>query len=750
MHLLFERRGTRPSVPSPLQPAVTGGKPRVASENSGFRKLQSGAAIACLLLSTAPQFAQAQATAAPATPAPVGTATATNAPGTMVDLHPTSRDFRVPRGYWKNPFAPYTPTQVDPVSMNNSTRLEDLAKGGKIYLSLSDAVVLALENNYDVAIQRFNIDIADTDILRAKAGAALLGAPSGLVENTIGGANTLLQTSGGGPGGSTVASGGAGAGTSGLTLTTNGLGPLPETLDPVLTGNIQIQRQVQPTASSFSGPVVDTNTNTYDFAYNQGWISGTQLQVGFNNTRTATNQPFTTYSPALQSNFMATLTQHLAYGFGPGINTRLIVQARNDRHITDAGFRLQILYTVNQVENIYWGLVSAYEDVQSKQRALEQSKQLASDNRKQLQIGTLAPLDVVQSDSNVASDQQALVNSQSALEYQQLVMKQAIARNLNDATLSTAPVIPTDRISILETPEERMPVDDLVKQANANRPDIQIALLTLKNDEITLRAERNGLLPQVDLYGYYGGYGLGGARGPNCTIFNAEFQSVPCTELTTPTIDYGHVFQNLFNNSGPDKGVGLNINIPLRNRKAQSEQARSVLEYRQAQLQLQQIYLKVRMQVINGQFALTNDRAQVESAQSAADYNRQSLDAEQKKYRLGASTTAAVLLQQRNLSNAENNLITARAAYAKDRAALTQVLANTLDRYGISLEDAVTGNVKQIPVIPGLEAAKQQPEVQVPAQQEQLQKQEQAPPTQPPAMPQQPPTAPQTTPPPPQ
>jgi hypothetical protein len=242
----------------------------------------------------------------------------------------------------------------------------------------------------------------------------------------------------------------------------------------------------------------------------------------------------------------------------------------------------------------------------------------------------------------------------------------------------------------------------------------------------------------VDLYGYYGGYALGGKAGPNCTIFNADFQSVPCTPAEVPTIDYGHTFQNLFNNSGPDKGVGLNINIPIRNRKAQSEQIRSVLEYRQAQLQLQQIYLKVRMQVINGQYALTNDRAQVEAAQSASDYNRQSLDSEQKKYRLGASTTAAVLLQQRNLSNAENNLITARATYAKDRAALSQILANTMDRYGISLEDAVTGNVRQIPVIPGLEAAKQQPEVNVPDQQQRLQQQEQAPPAATPPIPPQP------------
>ncbi len=734
MHLLFEHGGKRRSVSH----RAAGTLKARAGEFRSWRTLPAGVAIACLLLTSSPELALAQNTGAAA--APITAPSPTNAPGTLVEMHPTSRDFRVPRGYWKNPFAPYLPTSVDPAVTNNSTRLEDLAKGGKIYLSLSDAVVLALENNYDIAIQRYNLDIADTDILRAKSGAALLGAPSGLVENTIGGTNQLLQSSGGGPGGTSVGSGGAGAGTSGLTLTTNGLGPAPEQLDPVLSGTLQLQRQTFPTSSSFSAATANTNTDEYNFEYTQGWITGTSLQVTFDNNRVTTNQPFTNYSPVLNSSFLATVTQHLLYGFGPGINQRLIVQAKNDRRITDAGFRQQILYTINQVENIYWGLVSAYEDVQSKERALEQSKQLASDNRKQLQIGTLAPLDVVQSDSNVASDQQALVNSQSALEYQQLVMKQAIARNLDDPTLANAPVIPTDRISILETPEERTPVEDLVKQANANRPDVQQAILTLKNDEITLRAERNALLPQIDLYGFYGGSGLGGRRGPNCTILDpTTFQSIPCTEASTPTVDYGHVFQNLFNNSGPDKGGGININIPIRNRKAQSEQARSVLEYRQAQLQLQQIYLKVRMQVINGQFALTNDRAQVQAAQAATDYNRQSLDSEQKKYRLGASTTANVLLQQRNLSNAENNLITARATYAKDRAALSQILANTLDRYGISLEDAVTGNVKQTPVVPGLEPAKAQPEPQVPGQQQQLQQQEQAPPPQPPVMPQQPP-----------
>ena len=169
-------------------------------------------------------------------------------------------------------------------------------------------------------------------------------------------------------------------------------------------------------------------------------------------------------------------------------------------------------------------------------------------------------------------------------------------------------------------------------------------------------------------------------------------------------VGYGTAFGNLFNNTAPDKGVGVNITIPLRNRVAQADQARSQMEYRQVQMRLQQLYTQIRIQVINAQYALTNDRAQVSSAQAGREYAAQSLDAEQKKFRLGASTSALVLQQQRNMANSENALISATAAYAKDRAALLQLLSKTLDRYGISITDAASGSMSTAPVIPGLTA----------------------------------------------
>ena len=351
--------------------------------------------------------------------------------------------------------------------------------------------------------------------------------------------------------------------------------------------------------------------------------------------------------------------------------------------------------------------MSAYEDEQAKERALTQSTQLTSDNRKQLEIGTLAPLDVVNSDSQVATDKQALVASKTNLEYQQLLMKQAIARNLNDPALSTAPVVPTDRISLDRLPEEDTPVEQLVQQAYANNPQIEQAVLNMKNNEITIKAFKNGLLPTVDAYGFYGGAALGGVQNPvlSCAT-NPDGSNILCAPGFLPTTGYRDALQNTFNNSYPDKGVGVNINIPLRNRVAQADQARSQMEYRQSQMRLQQLYTQIRIQTTNGQYALTNDRAQVQAAQAARDFAAQSLDAEEKKYRLGASTTALVLQQQRNLATADNNLISATAAYAKDRVALGQLLSNLLDKYGISIQDAATGNITQTPVVPGLTAPK--------------------------------------------
>ena len=649
-----------------------------------------------------------QASPLPAAPAPIMTQ--------PPDLRPTNRDFSKPGGpLWGNPIGPYRPTTIPKASFVNSVRLDDLVKEGKIYLSLSDAIALAIENNYDIAIARYNLDIADSDILRTKAGAAPLGVPSGLVTGTQGGSVSILTT-GGGPGGTTGGSGGAATGLAGQSFTTAGAGPLPEPLDPSFTGIIDLQRAREPqTNTLFSGgkTALTTNTNQYNFGYSQGWVTGTALQANITNSRVTTDNPFNSYSPQFQSILKATVTQHLLQGAGIWVNKRYMYLAQNDRRIADSGFRQQILYTVNQVESIYWGLVSAYEDLQAHERALVQSTKLSEDTHKELEIGTVAPLDVVQADSNVATDKQALINSQNVLNYQQQIIKQAIARNLNDPALATAPVIPTDRISLDTLQEESQPVEQLVQTAFQNRPELEQASLTLRNDEITLKGARNALLPALDVYGYYGSSALGGAQSPNAIDFKT---GEPYPPGTFPTVSYGTVFTNLWNSSAPDKGAGFSMTIPIRNRQAQSVQERSLMEYRQSELRLAQLYTQIRMQVVNAQFALTNDRAQVQASLAARDYAQQSLDAEQKKLHLGASTTANVLQQERNLATAENNLIAANAKFANDRAGLYQVLATTLQHYGINLEEAAKGTVSKSPMVPGVQPASTNQPAPTPAQ----------------------------------
>jgi outer membrane protein len=614
-------------------------------------------------------------------------------------LRQSERDFSKPAGgLLGDPINMYRPTTIARADFNNSVRLQDLVKDGKIYLSLSDAIALALENNYDIAIARYYLDIADTDILRAKTGGTLRGVGATVLQNTIGGTSQTLSSSGA-PG--TVS--GATAGSSGIVLSTDGVGPTPEQRDPVVGGTIQLERSESPATTIFQ-PRAFTNTDQYNFTYNQGFITGTALQLAWNNSRVTTNNFLNDYSPFLSSSFKATVTQHLLQGAGIFVNKRFEYEAILDRRITDSTFRQQILSTVNQVENIYWVVVSAYEDVQAKEHALEQSNKVDSDTKKQLEIGTMAPLDVVNADSTVATDKQALISSQSNLNYEQLVLKQAIARNLNDPAFVAAPIIPTDRVNLDPLPEEKQTPDELAQIAFTNRPELEQAVLSLKKDGITLRGARNALLPTLDAYGFYGASGAGGAQSPSCVnIFSIT--PGPCAPDTVPSVGYGTVLNNLVNSSSPDKGVGFTLNIPIRNRTAQADQARSLIEYRQAEMHLEQLYTQIRMQVVQQQYALANDRAQVQSSLAAEDYARQSLDSEQKKLGLGASTTANVLLQQRNLANAQNTRITANLTYAKDRALLYQVLASTLQHYGINLNDAASGKIGAAPVIPGLQPA---------------------------------------------
>src|SRR6201987_575611 len=315
------------------------------------------------------------------------------------------------RPHFPNPIAPYAGRKVPLPSLTNAPRLEQLFQNGKLMLSMNDAIALALENNLDIAISRYNLNIADTDVLRTKAGATVLGVNTGVVQGTPGGGVGGFggaTTASGGAGGTPLGSGGAGGGALGIVSSTLGIGPAIGSYDPLLTSTLQIDKFSQEPTNPFSGnvPVLFQNTSTANFLYNQAFVTGTNLSVGFNNTRVTTNSQFNTFSPALTPSFKATLTQHLLQGFGILPNKRFIIIAKNNRNLSDVAFHLQITTTVDQIQNMYWDLVNAYENVKVQQDALALANKTLSDNKKQVEIGTLAPIEIVRAQIQVATNQQ--------------------------------------------------------------------------------------------------------------------------------------------------------------------------------------------------------------------------------------------------------------------------------------------------------------------------------------------------------
>ncbi len=628
-------------------------------------------------------------------------------------------DYSKPASHFPYFISPYVPRSVAAPNLANTSRIDGLMHDGKLYLSLNDAIALALENNLDIAIARYNLNIADTDVLRAKAGAQILGVPVGVVQNTPGGGVGGIGTQvGSGTGGTTLGAGGAGAGAGGLVGSTAGglFGPLITSFDPVLTGTLQEDHSASQSINLFGGvPIVTQNTGTVNFAYQQGFQWGTILSLGFNNSRITSNSPFNILTPSLSSGFQLKLSQHLLQGFGFAANNRFIRIAKNNRELSDVAFRLQIITTVDQIENMYWDLVYAYENQRVKEESLAFSQKTLSDTKKQVEIGSLAPIEAVRAQSTVAADEQALTVARTNLQLQQLVMKNALSRTLHDPALAGADVIPMSTMEVPEN-EQTQPTEDLVNDALRHRAELVESRIQLNSQQLSNKALRSALLPTLDAFAYYGGSGVGGDISPNvpvCAPPNDQFcfdpSNAPPAFRNTTRVSVGGTLNQMFNSTAPDKGVGLQLNIPLRNRAAQAVQVRGELEYRQAQMALQQTENRVSIEVRQAQFAVEQNRASVASAQAAVDYAKQSLDAEQKKYQFGTSTTTAVLQTRSALATAESTLMSAMAAYEKSRVELDRAVGTLLDHNGISIDDAARGQVTRMPNVPYVAPRKELP-----------------------------------------
>ena len=618
------------------------------------------------------------------------------------------QDYSKPYTHRPNPIAPYESHHVDPPNLSNSPRIESLIKDGKLQLSMDDAIALTLENNLDLAIARYTVDIADTDILRTEGGASTLGVNTGIVQNTPGGTPTGLGgTVGSGSGGTNPGSAGIATGTNGLVSSTLGIGSIIVSFDPMLAGSLQMDRSHTPSTSGLNGTSrLNTNTGTADFNYTQGLQWGTELAVAFNNSHVTTNSHTTIFSPAIIDSTQFKVTQPVLQGFGKLPNTRFIQIAHNNREITDVAFRLQIITTVDQIENLYWNLVFAYENVRVQQEALSYAQTIVKDTRTQVQYGTTQPIRIVNAESTAASVQQALILARTNLELQQLLMKNALSRTLVSPALAEVEIVPTSTMQ-MPAKESDVSTADMVNDALAHRTELAESRIDLTTRELSERAVSNALLPIVDPSIYYGGSGLGGAVNPNVPLCSSTVTTRCFSPTTAPSgfrnggpVSYGSALGQTFNGTAPDYGIAATFNLTIRNREAQANQIRSELEYRQAQMRFQQLENQIRIEVRNAQFDVQQNRSSVKAAQDAVELARKSLYAEQRKLDVGVSDPDNVMQQQSAFTGAQSSLISALAGYEKAQVELDRATGLLLDHAGIVLSDAQRGQVTHMPTVP--------------------------------------------------
>ncbi len=599
----------------------------------------------------------------------------------QIPAAPATPALRLDIPHSSNPFNAYRATLVPQPNLANSPRIDALVKDGVLELSLNDAIALSLENNLDIAIARYNIPIAAADVLRTQAGGTFRGVNTGVVQNTPGGGvgGFGSGSSGAGAGGTSGGAGGAGSGASGLVQSTLGTGTNVSTFDPTISGQLNNEHYTQPLSNItiYGVPTLQQNTTNGNINYVQNFPTGTSFSAVFDNSRGTTNSPNSFLNPTLNSYYHVLLQQQVLAGFGFGPNLRFFRIAKNNQKISDEAFKLQVISTITQIANMYWDLVAAYEDEQVKSRSLDFANRTLDSDRKQLSLQAIPAMDVMKAEGEVATREQDLTVAKTTLQFQELLIKNALTKNLDDPILEAMPVRPTDHTGTLEVTQGQ--TEDMIARALRDRIELSESDLDIDNRRISQIAARNAVLPSVSLTAFYGGTGLAGLQNPASGV------------VSTAPSDWGGAVTNAFNNSAPDYYLGMSVNIPIRNRIAKSDQYRAELETRQSELRLQQLKKQIRIEVRNAQYALQQSEARVASARKGRDLAQKTFDIMKKEQELGAGSNYQTLTAQRDLAVAESMLVAAMTAHQKAKIELDRSVGSTLEANSISIESAKTG-----------------------------------------------------------
>ena len=604
---------------------------------------------------------------------------------------PTTLDYTASPGL-AHVLGPYMPRWVPEQSMSNSERIHSLIREGKLYLSLDDALALALENNLDIALSRYTPAYAETDILRTKSGGATRANTGAWQSSALfGGALGAGVASAGGGGGT---GGGGASGRSGA-INVGSVG----SFDPIAGFNFGWDRNTSPlgiTLLQGGIPFITTQSTGYSGFLGQRFLTGTSYVVSVGGDRSTTTSLTQLFNPQVPLGMTIGIHQPLLKGFGYRANAQFIRLARNGVKFADSAFRQQVITTVTQVENLYWDLISFRENVRVAQESVNYAQKLLADNKRQVEIGTLAPIEVVRAESEVATDEQNLIVAQTSFQQQEELLKTAITKHV-DPDLAAATIEATDKLPE-PAPNDIPELPQALQIALKNRPELEQAGINLRNQEVAIQTARNALLPEFDLFATYAPQGLSGDR-----LCGGNASRPPCPAGVTGFIPGGvsQAFTQVFHGRFPDYSFGASLTIPLRNRSAQADAARALLEERWLRTQEQQKKNQVEQDVRNAEIAVVQARAQVNAAVKATRLARETMEAEQKKFQLGESTVFNVILTQRDLATAEGNEVKAHATYSKALTQFAQATATTLQQNHIEIADARKGEVSHPPNIPG-------------------------------------------------
>jgi outer membrane protein TolC len=617
---------------------------------------------------------------------------------------------QAPEPWYDRLAGPYRAPHVPLVDLNNSPRIESLLRAGNLYISLDDAIALAVENNLDVEFERVWPKIASTDITRASGGGTLrgvfllvnetvpgIGGPAAPLLNTVASGNLPVSTV---PNSLAELNAITPPSQTGIGITgaaNSSAGPPIPPFDPSVTGSLQWEHTSTPETSTVStGTPTDVgNSFTGALGYQQGFSTGTLINIGFNAARQNTNSPSSLLNPFTTASLGVTVTQPLLRGFGVAMNRRFIRIAKNNEKTMNLVFKQQVIATVYGVIQLYEDLVSLIADVKVKEETLALAQRLYEDNKVQVDQGTLAPVELTRAQAGVAAARQDLANSRGYELQQELILKTVLTkRGTADRAIKDARIVATTPIDVPEQ-EPVQNVDDLMAQAFRNRPEIEEANLQIRNSNIALEGSRNELLPELDLVGIAQNAALAGQPNPLAPPTATGSSGTSSTSSVEPSSvgGLGTDASQIVSGRYPTYAVGLQLTLPIRNRVAQADVERDQLQLRQSQIQYQQLENSIRLAVEGAAIALSQARSAYDAAVETRKLQEESLKIELERYQTGLSTTFLVMQYQSIVAQARSTEVGARDVYVKAENALERAIGLTLENHSISVDSAYRGQL---------------------------------------------------------